>query len=416
MRVYVLVLFVAAVVAYLMTPLARWCALRWGAITAVRDRDVHAIPTPRLGGMAMFAGMLVAILVASRLPFLSAVYANQRAIVGIVGGAALVCALGVADDIWDLDWLTKLMGQVLAAGFLAWQGVQLFLLPIGGVTVGSTRVWTFLTVVTVVIAMNAVNFVDGLDGLAAGVLAIGGSAFFLYSYLLTQSINTGSYASLGTLILAVLVGACLGFLPHNVYPARIFMGDSGAMLLGFVMSAAAIVVTGQIDPESVTERVRFPAFVPMLLPFAVLLLPLLDMLLAVVRRLAAGKSPFHPDRMHLHHRLLALGHSHRRAVAIMWLWTAVFAFGAAALARFSTSTVLLLLGGGVLVALVLTLGPLGGRPRRSRGGGDGPAAGPAVTDGTPAATEPAAQNPTPSPRTAPPAVPARPVTPTENAR
>ena len=363
MRVYLLVLLMAAAIAYLATPLARWCALRWGAITAVRDRDVHAIPTPRLGGMAMFAGIALAIVMASQLPFLSAVYDNPKPLVGIVGGAALVCALGVADDIWDLDWLTKLMGQVLAAGFLAWQGVLLYQLPIGGVTVGSTRMWTFLTILTVVIAMNAVNFVDGLDGLAAGVLAIGGTAFLLYSYLLTK--NTSSdYASLATLVLAVLVGACVGFLPHNVYPARIFMGDSGAMLLGFVFSAAAVVVTGQIDPESVSERASFPAFLPMLLPFAVLLLPLLDMALALVRRVGAGKSPFHPDRMHLHHRLLGLGHSHRRAVVIMYVWTAVIAFGVAALVLFSTTIVVWLLVVGVVLALAATLGPLRGRRRR----------------------------------------------------
>jgi len=363
-RIYLLALLIAAAVAYLTTPLARWCALRWGAITAVRDRDVHAIPTPRLGGIAMFAGILVAIVMVSRLPFLAGVYANPRPIVGIVGGAAIVCALGVADDIWDLDWLTKLMGQVLAAGFLAWQGVQLYQLPIGsGLTVGSSRMWTFLTVLTVVIAMNAVNFVDGLDGLAAGVLAIGGTAFFLYAYLLTREVSSGTYANanLAALVLAVLVGACVGFLPHNVYPARIFMGDSGAMVLGFVFSAAAIVVTGQIDPEQVLERQRFPAFLPMLLPFAVLLLPLLDMGLAIVRRVGTGKSPFHPDRMHLHHRLLALGHSHRRAVAVMYLWTAVCAFGVAALFQWSTTTVLVLFGAGVVVATLLTLGPLRGR-------------------------------------------------------
>ena len=364
MRVYLLALLVSATVAYLMTPLARWCALRWGAITAVRDRDVHAIPTPRLGGMAMFAGILVAILMTSRLPFLENVYANPRPLIGIVGGAAIVCALGVADDIWDLDWLTKLMGQVLAGGFLAWQGVLLYQLPTGDVqTIGSTRSATFLTVLTVVIAMNAVNFVDGLDGLAAGVLAIGGTAFFLYAYLLTAGSNPGAYANanLAALVLAVLVGACIGFLPHNVYPARIFMGDSGAMVLGFVFSAAAIVVTGQIDPEQALARQRFPAFLPMLLPFAVLLLPLLDMGLAIIRRVGAGKSPFHPDRMHLHHRMLQLGHSHRRAVAIMYVWTAVFAFGVAALVRWETTAVLITFGVAVLVATLLTLGPLRGR-------------------------------------------------------
>jgi UDP-GlcNAc:undecaprenyl-phosphate/decaprenyl-phosphate GlcNAc-1-phosphate transferase len=363
-RVYLLAMLISAAVAYLMTPLARWCALRWGAITAVRDRDVHAIPTPRLGGMAMFAGILVAILMTSRLPFLENVYANPRPIIGIVGGAAIVCALGVADDIWDLDWLTKLIGQVLAAGFLAWQGVLLYQLPTGNVQLlGSTRMWAFVTVLTVVIAMNAVNFVDGLDGLAAGVLAIGGTAFFLYAYLLTAGANPGAYANanLAALVLAVLVGACVGFLPHNVYPARIFMGDSGAMVLGFVFSAAAIVVTGQIDPDQALVRQRFPAFLPMLLPFAVLLLPLLDMGLAIIRRVGAGKSPFHPDRMHLHHRMLQLGHSHRRAVAIMYVWTAVFAFGVAALVRWETTVVLITFGVAVLVATLLTLGPLRGR-------------------------------------------------------
>ncbi|WP_019134879.1 MraY family glycosyltransferase [Cellulomonas massiliensis] len=363
MRVYLLVALVAAVVTFLLTPLARWCALRWGAITAVRDRDVHAIPTPRLGGAAMFVGLLVAIVMASPIPFLARVYDNPRPLIGIVGGAALVCLLGIADDIWDLDWLTKLTGQVLAAGFLAWQGVQLYQLPLGDVILGSTRMWTFLTVLIVVVAMNAVNFVDGLDGLAAGVLAIGGVAFFLYSYLLTTQTNRLDWASLASLVMAALVGACVGFLPHNVYPARIFMGDSGSMVLGFVFAAAGIVVTGQLDPEQVSERQALPAFLPMLLPVAVLVLPLLDMALAVIRRIGAGKSPFHPDRMHLHHRLLALGHSHRRAVAIMYVWTAVFAFSAGALVVVSTTTVLWMFAVGVVVATLLTLGPLRGRAR-----------------------------------------------------
>jgi UDP-GlcNAc:undecaprenyl-phosphate GlcNAc-1-phosphate transferase len=359
-RVYLLVMAIAAAVTYLLTPLARWCALRWGAITAVRDRDVHSIPTPRLGGLALLAGMLAALAMASRLPFLSGVFTNPRPVWGVVGGATLVCLLGVADDIWDLDWVTKLMGQVLAAGFMAWNGIQLFQLPIAGVLIGSQRMWLALTVLTVVVAMNAVNFVDGLDGLAAGVIAIGGAAFFLYSYLLTRGASPGDYSSFATLTLAVLVGACLGFLPHNLYPARIFMGDSGSMLLGLVISAAAITVTGQIDVTVVLPRQQIPAFIPILLPLAVLVLPLLDMVLAVVRRVGAGRSPFHPDRMHLHHRLLALGHSHRRAVAIMYVWTAVFAFGGAALVVVSTTVAFVALGAGIVVATLLTLGPLRG--------------------------------------------------------
>jgi UDP-GlcNAc:undecaprenyl-phosphate/decaprenyl-phosphate GlcNAc-1-phosphate transferase len=211
--------------------------------------------------------------------------------------------------------------------------------------------------------MNAVNFVDGLDGLAAGMIAIGGTGFFVYTYLLSREASPTDVSNLATVVIAALVGACVGFLPHNFYPARIFMGDSGSMLIGLVMAAAAIVVTGQLDLPSVTSRQTIPAFLPIVLPIAVLLLPLLDMGLAVIRRVGAGRSPFHPDRLHLHHRLLELGHSHRRAVAIMYLWTAVFAFGTAGLVLLSTTTVLWMLGGGTLVAALLTLGPLRGRAR-----------------------------------------------------
>ncbi|QTE28758.1 MraY family glycosyltransferase [Pengzhenrongella sicca] len=363
MRVYLLVLFIAASITYVTTPIARWIALRSGAITAVRARDVHSVPTPRLGGIAMLAGLAVAFVVASQIPFLDGVFEDSRRVWGILGAATMVCLLGVADDIWDLDWMTKLVGQVLAAGYMAWSGVVLYQLPIGVLLIASPRLWLFLTVLTIVVAMNAVNFVDGLDGLAAGMIAIGGSAFFIYSYLLTRTASPTDVSNLATLVIAMLVGVCLGFLPHNFHPARIFMGDSGSMLIGLMIAAAAIVVTGQIDPGIVTGRQRVPAFLPIVLPVAVLLLPLLDMALAVVRRLGAGKSPFHPDRMHLHHRLLALGHSHQRAVVIMYLWTAVFAFGAAGLITLSTTTVLVILGVAVVIATLLTLGPLRARVR-----------------------------------------------------
>jgi len=362
-RAYLLVLLVAASVTYLTTPVARWLALRTGAITAVRDRDVHAIPTPRLGGVAILTGLVVSVVMGSRIPFLHGVFEDSTTAWAILGGAAAVCLLGVADDIWDLDWPTKLVGQVLAAGLMAWQGVQLVSLPVFGLTVGTSRTFLAITVLAVVVAMNAVNFVDGLDGLAAGMIAIGGLAFFAYTYRLSQFANPGDYSNLASLIVAALVGACLGFLPHNFSPARIFMGDSGSMVIGLTIAAAAIVVTGQIDAATVSQRQSVPAYLPIVLPFAVLLLPLLDMGLAVIRRIGAGKSPFHPDRMHLHHRLLALGHSHRRAVVIMYVWTAVVAFGAAALVIFSTTSVLLVLGVGILVGAAVTLGPLRGRTR-----------------------------------------------------
>lgn len=374
MRVYLLVMLVAAVVTFLATPFARWVALRTGAITAVRDRDVHTIPTPRLGGLAMLLGLVVAVVFASQMPFLESVFVGDVAgrlvadprIWGIVGGAAIVCLLGIADDIWDLDWMTKLAGQVLAAGLMATQGVVLYRLPLGigdQQLIWSSRLQLAATILVVVVAMNAVNFVDGLDGLAAGLVAIGGTAFFVYSYVLTQKASADDYSSLATLVIAALVGICVGFLPHNFHPARIFMGDSGSMVLGLVISAAAIVVTGKIETDALSGAQQTPAFIPILLPLAVILLPLLDMGMAVVRRVARGKSPFHPDRMHLHHRMLAIGHSHRRAVLILYVWTAVFAFAAVALVQWHWHGVAVGLAVAVLVSAVLTLGPLRTRGR-----------------------------------------------------
>ena len=372
MRVYLLVLLIAAAVTYLLTPLAYWIAARTGAITAVRDRDVHTIPTARLGGLAMTAGLVVAVAFASQMPFLEGVFEIDHRAWAIVGGALIVCLLGVADDIWDLDWMTKLAGQVLAALFIAWQGVQLTTFPINGLVIGSSRLSLIVTVLVVVVAMNAVNFVDGLDGLAAGLIAIGGSAYFVYTYSLTVAASPTDYSNLATVIISALVGACLGFLPHNFHPARIFMGDSGSMLIGLTIASASIVVTGQIDPERASNGQSIPAFIPMLLPMAVLLLPLLDMVLAVVRRMLAGKSPFHPDRMHLHHRLLELGHSHPRAVIIMYLWSAVFAFGAAALVTVPWRAVVGGLAIIVVVSVALTLGPLRGRATRRTAHPEGP--------------------------------------------
>ncbi|MHB1064846.1 MAG: MraY family glycosyltransferase [Georgenia sp.] len=367
MRVYLLVLLVAAAVTYLATPLARRLAHATRALTPVRARDVHTVPTPRLGGVAMLAGFAVAMLVASRIPYLYEVFHETSVAWAILGGATLVGLLGVADDIWDLDWMTKLAGQVLAAGLMAWQGVQLITFPVFGLTIGSSRLSLVTTILVVVVAINAVNFVDGLDGLAAGMIAIGGGAFFVYTYLLTRDASPGNYSNLATAVMAALVGVCLGFLPYNFHPAKIFMGDSGAMLLGLVVAAAAIVVTGQIDPATVTSGQALPAYVPILLPVAVLVVPLLDMTMAVLRRLRAGKSPFHPDRMHLHHRLLALGHSHRRAVLIMYLWTTVFAFSAVALAFLSTAQVLTATAAAVLLAAVNTYNPHPGLRRRPVG-------------------------------------------------
>jgi UDP-GlcNAc:undecaprenyl-phosphate GlcNAc-1-phosphate transferase len=359
MSAYLLVMLVAAAVTYLATPVARRVAERTGAMTPLRDRDVHSVPTPRLGGLAMFAGLVASFVVGDAIPFFDPIFDSAQGPWGILAAAGLVALIGVLDDIWNLDSITKLAGQVLAAGVLAWQGVQLVTLPLGGVTVGSGGLFLFLTITAVVVTINAVNFIDGLDGLAAGVMAIAGGAFFIYTYMLTREASRDDYSSLAAIIVVAMVGCCLGFLPHNIHPARIFMGDSGAMQLGLLLAASAIAVTGQVDPAVVSDARLVPAFFPVLLPLAVLVVPLADLLLAVVRRVRAGQSPFVADRQHLHHRLLDLGHSHLRAVGVMYLWTAVISFGAISGGfiplRVWLSSWLAL----ALVALALTLGPLG---------------------------------------------------------
>jgi UDP-GlcNAc:undecaprenyl-phosphate GlcNAc-1-phosphate transferase len=362
-RVYLLVLLVAAAVTFVLTPAVRRLARATGAMTPVRARDVHTVPTPRLGGLAMLGGFAAAMVVASQVPFLEEVFAGPQPW-AILAGATAVCLLGAADDVWELDWMTKLAGQVLAALLIAWQGIQLITFPVAGVTIGSARLSLVATVLVVVVAINAVNFVDGLDGLAAGMTGIGALAFFVYTYVLTRAQTPGDYSNLAAVVVVAVVGVCVGFLPHNFSPARIFMGDSGSMVLGLTVAAAGITVTGQIDPADFSAGQVFPAFLPILLPVAVMLLPLLDMALAVLRRLRAGQSPFQADRLHLHHRLLALGHSQRRAVLVMYLWTTVFAFSAAAFAIFPARAVLV--GGGlaVVVAAAVTLAQLPGLRRR----------------------------------------------------
>lgn len=332
MREYLLVFLVALSVTYLLTVIAREIALRTGAVAAVRDRDVHAEPIPYLGGLAMLGGLCAAYLVARQLPFLST--ASEDFVftdAGVVLGAgALVCAVGVIDDIFELDALTKLGGQVLAAGLLVAMGVRFWYFPGADGTQFALddAQGALLTLLVVIGTMNAVNFVDGLDGLAAGVVGIGAAAFFLYCYALTAE-NNLTLATTGALLSAALAGACAGFLPHNFHPARLFMGDSGSMLIGLVLSASALTLTGQFSgmPSSGGNSL-FVTVLPVLLPISLLMVPIADLVLAVVRRTRAGRSPMSADKQHLHHRLLEIGHSQRRAVLIMWMWAFTIAAGA----------------------------------------------------------------------------------------
>jgi UDP-GlcNAc:undecaprenyl-phosphate/decaprenyl-phosphate GlcNAc-1-phosphate transferase len=334
-REYALVFLVAASVTYLLTVVAREIALRTGAVARVRDRDVHAEPVPYLGGMAMLGGLVAAYVVARELPFLSTSgpFVFRDAGIVLIAGA-LICGVGVLDDLFEIDALTKLGGQVLAAGFLIVFGIQYVFFPVPDGSQFSLDVsqGALLTVLVVVATVNAVNFVDGLDGLAAGVVGIGAVAFFVFCYQLAN-LNGVSLATTGALLSASLAGACAGFLPHNFHPARLFMGDSGSMLIGLVLSASALTLTGQFSGPEISQGAEgsraslLPTLLPLLLPVSILIVPMVDLTLAVVRRTRAGRSPFAPDKQHLHHRLLEIGHSQRRAVFIMWLWAALVAFG-----------------------------------------------------------------------------------------
>ena len=331
MTLFMILALVSALVTFGFSFVVLKLSHRYRLYPSIRARDVHTRPTPRLGGIAMFLGILVAFgvayLVASQFAPLRLIFADPSQILAILGAALLIVLLGVADDIWDLDWMTKLAGQFIAAGLVAWQGVQVLSLPIGGLTVGSAWMSIMITVVTIVVVMNMINFIDGLDGLVAGVALIANGVFFFYSYLLVRDTSPTNYFNLASLIAAILVGACVGFLPLNWRPAKLFMGDAGALLVGLLMATSAIAITGQVDPTAVNRSQLFPAFIPILLPFAILVIPLLDFGLAVFRRVRAGKSPFSADRKHLHHRLLDMGHSHLHAVLIFYGWTAAASVG-----------------------------------------------------------------------------------------
>ncbi|WP_210440438.1 MraY family glycosyltransferase [Nocardioides xinjiangensis] len=371
MREYLLVFLVALSVTYLLTVVAREIALRTGAVAQVRDRDVHAEPIPYLGGLAMLGGIGAAYLVARELPFLGLrsegfVFDDARTV--IIAGA-LICAVGVIDDIFELDALTKLGGQVLVAGFLVVQGVKFWWFPNTDgelFSIDSSQA-ALLTLFLVIGTMNAVNFVDGLDGLAAGVVGIGAAAFFLYCYVLTAQ-NNLTLATTGALLSAALAGACAGFLPHNFHPARLFMGDSGSMLIGLVLSASVLTMSGQFPVADVSSGGNglFVTVLPVLLPISLLMVPMVDLVLAVVRRTRAGRSPMSADKQHLHHRLLEIGHSQRRAVVIMWLWAFTIATGAVLVSLNTEPWVWWSLGTMLAVTVAMTFVlPRVNRPRKT---------------------------------------------------
>lgn len=370
MREYLFVILVAMATTFLTVPAIRQVAVRWGAFTPVRNRDVHAVRIPRLGGVAILIGYAAGTMVASRLPFLQQVF-ETRELYGVLGGAALVCLVGAIDDFHELDPFTKLGGQLIAAALVAWGGVQMYSVPLGTVTVLPTPVMVLLTIFLVLLSINAVNFIDGLDGLAAGVVGIAAIAFFVYSYFISYTYNPPNVFTSSTVISAALIGCCLGFLPHNFYPARLFMGDSGALLLGLLLASAMISTTGGVSPSEVSANPILATLLPLAVPLSIILLPLLDVLLAVIRRVSRGQSPFTADKQHLHHRMLQIGHGHRRAVLLLWAWTAVIGLGSVSFVLLETRIAAPAFAVALLAVAALTwhlprAHVLGSRPKRYR--------------------------------------------------
>lgn len=369
MREYLLVLLVAAATTYLLSGLCRRMALRFGAVARVRDRDVHAIPIPYFGGLAMLGGVIAAFVLAINLPFLGKNLLIQHDFQAVLIAAVVICAVGVLDDLFELNAVAKLAGQVLAAGLVVANGVKMLWIPLPNSIISlDDSISIAITVFFIVLCSNAVNYVDGLDGLAAGVVAIGSLAFFSYSYILVAEREL-SRATTASLLTVAIAGVCLGFLPHNFFPARMFMGDSGALLLGLLLATSTISLTGQIDSSGLSAEGSglMAAYLPLILPLAIMALPFLDFVLAYLRRTNAGKWFWVADKKHLHHRLLEQGHSHRRAVILMYIWSALISFGAIAIGLHPEWQTVALVIGLAMILLFFTIGGGSDHPDVDRG-------------------------------------------------
>ena len=304
------------------TFVVRRLSIRYSLIVMPDDRRVHERPTPTLGGAAMLVGLLVSMAVASQLPGFHSVFRGNSESLGVVLGAAVIFVIGTFDDLREMSPPAKLSGQVLAGAVLYLSGVTMlsFRVPLLSTTlILSPQMAPLLTVLWVVGMANSVNFIDGLDGLAAGIVGIAAATFFVYSHQLAVK-GTLEADNSGPLVAVIVLGLCVGFLPHNFpHQARIFMGDAGAMLLGLLMASSTISVVGQSD-LTFTGRTYF-FFAPILIPFVILGIPMLDTAFAIIRRAGRRANPAMADKNHLHHRLMRLGHGHTRSVVILWVWT-----------------------------------------------------------------------------------------------
>lgn len=342
MSAYLTVFAVAAGVTFLVTPLVRRFVMRAGAIYYPGDRTVHTTPLPTMGGLAMYLGFLAALGASRVSTYFSEVNAASPEPVAALIACSLVVGLGVVDDTRGVTWLTKLTAQIFVAGVLVATGVKFdyFWIPTLGMVVLSGDLGAILAIVWVVAVINAVNLVDGLDGLAAGMVGIAASTFFIY---MVRSPSLFGDASQAALLASITVGICVGFLPWNFHPAKIFMGDTGSMLLGILVAIATISGIGR-NPQPPSGGDLAATFGTVFVPLLVLAVPFLDVTLAVLRRTRRGQGIGHADKEHLHHRLMDIGHGHRQAVLLMYLWSALVSLSGLAIG---------LINGRVVIGLIL---------------------------------------------------------------
>jgi UDP-GlcNAc:undecaprenyl-phosphate GlcNAc-1-phosphate transferase len=319
---YLVVLAVVAVVTFASLFVVRRVAVRVGAVVKPDERRVHTKATPTLGGVAMLLGLLAGMGVAWALGDFDAVFSGSTEPIGLIIAAVIMLTVGVVDDLREVSAPAKLAGMVLPASVLVLSGIAILVLriPFLGVFVLSSD-WSYLFSVLWVVGMaNAINLIDGLDGLAAGIVAIAAGTFFLYCLQLGDQ-GLLAPGNLGPLLAVIVLGACVGFLPHNVHPARIFMGDGGALLLGMLLAASTMVVGGRVDQQFSGQSFFF--FAPLFIPLVILGVPVIDTVFAIIRRATTRTGISTADKGHLHHRLMRLGHGHRRSVFILWAWTAL---------------------------------------------------------------------------------------------
>jgi UDP-GlcNAc:undecaprenyl-phosphate/decaprenyl-phosphate GlcNAc-1-phosphate transferase len=359
---YLCAAFVACAATAVTVPSIRAIAMALDAVARVRDRDVHTAPIPYLGGVAIYAGLWAGYLTAHSVPGLGTSdqggLSDVRDVLLVCG---VICAFGIADDLWELNVLVKSGAQLVVGGLLALMHVQLWTVPLPG---GSQlaldpNLSALLTVILVVVGANAINLIDGLDGLAAGVVAGSATGLFVFAYFGLGDLR-GAFGNGAALLPVLILGACAGFYYHNAYPARIFMGDAGSMLLGTAL-VAATVLSLQLMPIFAASngvalglKSRVGVFVWIALPIAICGVPIFDLTLAVCRRLKNRASLFLPDKRHLHHVLVLGGHSHRSASLFLTAWSFTVAVGSAWIVV--APSLVRLISVGVLATALLAIG------------------------------------------------------------